>query len=82
MVKQRFLTHFKPWLSAVIKVGGADRRVSSLRSVPHVPSICAAQHRGCDDGGDSGSLRDRIDVRDLGMGRVVPVQAAQASDLL
>ncbi len=22
MVKQRFLTHFKPWLSAVIKVGG------------------------------------------------------------
>ena len=22
MVKQRFLTHFKPWLNAVIKVGG------------------------------------------------------------
>ena len=22
MVRQRFLTHFKPWLSAVIKVGG------------------------------------------------------------
>ena len=82
MVKQRFLTHFKPWLVAVIKVTGTDRCVSTLRSGPHVFRICVSEHRECGLRGDSSPARDRAGLHDHGMGRVVLVQTAQASLVL
>ena len=82
MVKQRFLTHFKPWLVAVIKVTGLGRCISTLRSSPHVFPIRVSEHRECGLGGDSAPARDRATLHDQGMGRVVLGQTAQASLVL
>ena len=83
MVKQRFLTHFKPWLFAVCKAGGADCGVSSssirfAHGFQYPPLnisdvVMAATSR---------SLCARIALCMLGMGRVVLVQNAQVSWVL
>ena len=82
MVKQRFLTHFKPWLFAVIKVVGLivgyqlfDKARTYFQYAP-LNSVDVVL------GGDSCSSRDRPALRAVGMGRVVLVQTAQASAVL
>ena len=82
MVKQRFLTHFKPWLVAVIKVTGLIVAYQLFDQVRTYFDIRLSEHRECGLRGDSTPVRDRAGLHDHGMGRVVLVQTAQASLVL
>ena len=68
MVKQRFLTHFKPWLIAVCKAGALIVGYPTLRSDSHASSTSAARHLRCRDGGNDRALCARVALCLLGVG--------------
>ena len=56
MVKQRFLTHFKPWLFAVIRVGGLIVGYQLFDRIRTYFQYAPLNIDGCGDGGNSALL--------------------------
>ena len=79
MVKQRFLTHFKPWLIAVCKVGALIVRINfSIRSARGF-NIRLSTSSDVVTAATIALFALALALCMLGMGRVVLVQNAQAS---